>query len=340
MKTCKDIKDNLPLYLDDSLSDADKKVVEEHIKTCPQCTKTITQLSKTETLANSLTEVNPPPWLKYRIMARVREEAEKKSFVQKWFYPLQVKIPVQIFATICIAVLAVYIYRAGEERTKEIVPSYAPAPVTEVQKNQLPEGKLRLPAAPAPVMEVQKSKLPEEKLRSSADKAIQKEEQLIEKKEMRSVSVPAAAADAAKDVKQQFDSDKKVDRYESAPAAESVTLPAPALEKKKEVNTLGAAMKAGSVQQTQSSMIKPKILLRVTDLNTAADQVEKLLIKYEAQNINRHTTQGKTILSAQLKNQRIKDFMVRLKTIGQIEEGNIPPDNTEENITITIEILK
>ena len=318
MKTCKDIKNSLPLYLDDSLSDTDKKAVEEHIKTCPQCTKTLSELSKTETMVNSLSDVNPPPWLKYRIMARVREEAEKKSFVQKWFYPLQVKIPVQIFATICIAVLVVYIYRSGEERMKEVVPS----------------------SVPAPVMEVQKSKLPEEKLRSSADKAIQKEEQLIEKKEMRRESIPAAAVDAAKDVKQQFDSDKKTDRYESAPAAESVTLPAPALEKKKEVDTLGAAMKAGSASRTQRSMIKSKVLLRVADLNTAADEVEKLLIKYEAQNISRHTTQGKTILSAQLKNQKIKDFMVRLKTIGQIEEGNIPPDNTEENIPLTIEILK
>ena len=85
MKTCKDIKNSLPLYLDDSLSDTDKKAVEEHLKTCPNCTKTITQLSKTETLVNSLTDVNPPPWLKYRIMARVREEAERKALFKNYF---------------------------------------------------------------------------------------------------------------------------------------------------------------------------------------------------------------------------------------------------------------
>ena len=54
MKKCKDIENILPLYLDDSLSGADKKAVEEHLKSCSQCTKTLSQLSKTETLVNSL----------------------------------------------------------------------------------------------------------------------------------------------------------------------------------------------------------------------------------------------------------------------------------------------
>jgi hypothetical protein len=39
----------------------------------------------------------------------VRKEAGRKSFVQKWFYPLRFKIPVQVAATVVIAVLAVYI---------------------------------------------------------------------------------------------------------------------------------------------------------------------------------------------------------------------------------------
>jgi hypothetical protein len=49
--------------------------------------------------------------------------------------------------------------------------------------------------------------------------------------------------------------------------------------------------------------------------------------------------QGKTILTAELKNQKINDFTARLKTIGQVEEGSAPLNNAVENIILMIEIL-
>jgi hypothetical protein len=317
MKNCKEIENNLSLYLDDSLSDADKQAVEEHLKSCPRCTKALVQLSKTHTLVNNLAEVEPPAWFKQKIMAKVREKAEKKSFVQKLFYPLRIKIPVQILATVFIAVLAVYIYRAGEEQMKEVVPS----------------------SAPAPVMEVQKSQLPEQKMKTSADENIQKEDHVIEKKETPRKKVREMAADAAKDENGQIVPDIKADKYVSAPAAKSVELSETELEKKKESNILGAAIKASRTPHAQSVMQRLNVLLKVADINTAAEEVEKLLIKYEAKNINRQITQGKAILTAELKNQKINDFTARLKKIGQIEDGSVHIDNAEENIIIMIEIL-
>jgi hypothetical protein len=317
MKNCKEIENNLSLYLDDSLSGADKQAVEEHLKSCPRCTKALIQLSKTQTLVNNLAEVEPPAWFKQKIMAKVREKAEKKSLVQKLFYPLRIKIPVQILATVFIAVLAVYIYRAGEEQMKEVVPS----------------------SGPAPVMEVQKSQLPEQKMKTSADEDIQKEDQVIEKKETPRKKVREMAADAAKDVNGQIVPDIKADKYVSAPAAKSVELLGAELEKKKESNILGAAIKASRTPHAQSVMQRPNVLLKVADINTAAGEVEKLLIKYEAKNINRQITQGKVILTAELKNQKINDFTARLKKIGQIEEGSVHIDNAEENIILMIEIL-
>jgi len=317
MKNCKEIENNLPLYLDNSLSRVDKQTVEEHLKSCPQCAKAFAQLQKTEKLVNDLTEVEPPPWFKRKIMAKVREESEKKSLAQKWFYPLRIKIPVQIFATVCIAVLAVYIYRAGEEQIKEVVPS----------------------SAPAPVMEVQKSQLPEQKMKTSVDENIQKEDQVIEKKGMPREKVREVAVDAAKDVNKQVVTNIEADKYESAPAAKSVEQSGAELEKKKESNILGAAMKASRAPRAQSVMPNTKVLLKVADIDTAVGQVEKLLIKYEAKNINRQTTQGKVIITVELKNQKTNDFTTRLKTIGQVEEGSAPLNNTEGNIFLVIEIL-
>jgi hypothetical protein len=317
MKNCKEIENNLPLYLDSLLTGADKQALEEHLKSCPRCTEALIQLSKTQTLVNDLTEVEPPAWFKQKIMAKVREESEKKSLVQKWFYPLRIKIPVQILATVCIAVLAVYIYRAGEEQIKEVVPS----------------------SAPVPVMEVQKSQLPEQKMKTSVDENIQKEDQVIEKKGMPREKVREVAVDAAKDVNKQVVTNIEADKYESAPAAKSVEQSGAELEKKKESNILGAAMKASRAPRAQSVMPSTKVLLKVADIDTAVGQVEKLLIKYEAKNINRQTTQGKVIMTVELKNQKTNDFTTRLKTIGQVEEGSAPLNNTEGNIFLVIEIL-
>ena len=251
-------------------------------------------------------------------MAKVREEAEKKSFVQKLFYPLQIKIPVQIFATVCIAVLAVYIYRSGEDRMKEVVPSSAPAPVVEVQKSQLPE----------------------QKLRTSTDEDIQKEEQLTQTNVTQRESVTTTLSDAARDVKQQDAKGIKADKYESTPTAESVALPEPALEKKKEENVMGAAMKASRAPQAQSPMIKSNILLKVFDIDTAMEETKILLVKYDAKNITRQMKQDKTIMTAQLKNQKIKDFIKQLNKIGSIEESILPVADAEGNVSIAVEFFE
>ena len=136
MKKCKDIENNLSLYLDDVLSKEDKAAVDEHLRSCRQCEEALARLRKTKELTNSLHEVEPPPWFRKKIMARVREEAGKKSFLYKLFYPLQIKIPVQIFATVCIAVLAVSASRisptmttSGSCRNTERSPSAKVTPI-------------------------------------------------------------------------------------------------------------------------------------------------------------------------------------------------------------------
>ncbi len=238
MNNCKEIENDLPLYLDDSFSGAAKKTLEEHLKSCPRCTKALVELSKTQILVNNLGQVEPPPWFEQKIMARVRKEAEKKSLVQKLFYPLRIKIPVQVMTTIAIAIFAVYIYRSGDEQMKAVLPSLAPAPIVEVQKKQLPE----------------------QKMKTSRGEAIQKEA-VMQKREAPREIVRQTAVDAAKDVKEQVAVGMRADQYESAPAIKSFEQSGDALEKKKESNVSGTAMKASISPQVQSVVVKTNVLL-------------------------------------------------------------------------------
>ena len=351
MKECKQIENNLPLYLDDSLSGADQKAVEEHLKLCPGCTKNLAQLKKMHALANNLAEVEPPAWFKQKIMAGVREEAEKKSWFRKLFYPLKIKIPVQIFATVCIAVVAVYIYRAGEDQMKEVAQSHVPSPVIEVQKEQLSERNLK--SSPDEEVQKEQSIKRQERILPAKGMVREKDFAAVPSPPARDLNEQAAGAPAARSVMIAEKTDKvesvttansavtadATERYERAPATKSGMMAEDRMEKKKDTGVGGSAMKAARAPQTQSIVKSSIISLYAADRDKAATEVEKLLEKYKAKDITRQKTQNKAILTARLKNQKIEDLKDHLKMIGRIEFENISTNSFEDEIAIVIEIL-
>jgi len=348
MMDCKDIENSLPLYLDNLLSEADKRAVEEHLKSCPHCAKVLAQLQKAGKLVDGLGEVEPPSWFKQKIMAKVREEAEQKSFAQKWFYPLRIKIPIQVFATIFIAVLAVYIYRAGNEQFKEVLPPQAPAPVMEAEKDQLSERTSKLTEADKTIV----------KKKVSAKKGIRDEKMVMydispgsgapkadeRGKTAPQENIPNAAGNIASLVQRERAADKKDTSYSAlmakqAEPAKPMPPPSVELERKKEGYVLGASMKQSRAPEAQSVMPKPSISVHVRDLKTAVEEVEKLLNKYEAKKIIKQIPEVKAIFTAELKVKNIKDFIAQLKTIGKVEERGMPADSAEGDISVVIEIL-
>ena len=77
--TCKEIEDLLPGMIDGALPETEKKRIEAHLETCASCRKALADLRTSDERVKSLEEVEPPPWLKTRVMARVREEAGQKE---------------------------------------------------------------------------------------------------------------------------------------------------------------------------------------------------------------------------------------------------------------------
>ena len=116
--SCKKILDSLSPYLEGLVSAEEKRAIREHLDRCSQCRAALEDLEKTRALLNSMEEVEPPPWMAAKIMARIRDEAEKTSQKgwRKFFYPFHIKIPLQAFATILVVVLAVQLYKTMEPR--------------------------------------------------------------------------------------------------------------------------------------------------------------------------------------------------------------------------------
>ena len=91
---CDRIEEQLSAYLDDALSPAEKGLIDDHLKSCAQCRKSLADLEMTVRSLKSLEEIIPPPWLTQKVMTRVKAEAElkKNNLWQKLFYPLHVKL--------------------------------------------------------------------------------------------------------------------------------------------------------------------------------------------------------------------------------------------------------
>ena len=345
MMNCKDIENNLPLYEDNLLSGAEKQAVEQHLKYCSNCAKVLAQLQKTGRLVEGLAEVEPPPWFKQKIMSTVREEAEKKSLAQKWFYPLRIKIPVQIMAAIVIAVFAVYIYRSGDEQMKVVM---LPTPVMETKNDQFSEQTTKLSETDKTAVK-KKGYVPEgaqdEKIVAQdlpAGSSVVKTRGL--EKSMPPGNEQAGAMDMTKTVKSDAAVDRKDTYFATLPEkqteqAKVVSPSSVGLERKKEGHVLSDSMKQSEAPAKQIIMPKAVFSLRVANTNAAVGEVEKILKKYEATKIVKQTPNGKVFLTAEIKAQRIKDFVAQLKTIGRVEGKDIPVDRVEGYILVVIEIV-
>jgi hypothetical protein len=220
----------------------------------------------------------------------------------------------------------------------------------------------------APVLETKKDQLSEQATKpSDADIAVKKEKIATpksirdEKMVMQNSSVGgsmvktrgaisqqenarAGASEMAEAVQGDAAFDKRESNYEvlpekQAPSAESTRRSNVMMERKDEGYDWGASMKQSEAPAKQIIIPKPFILLRVADINAAAEEVEKILNKYEAKNIVKRTPDGKVLFTAKIKAQKIKDFIAQLKTIGRVETENIPADNAENDMPVVIEIV-
>ncbi len=148
-----DVRRRLSAYLDDAVDPAERGKIDAHLAGCGSCRKALGELERTVGLIRSLPEVEPPPWLARKIMARVRDEAPPQpAFWRRLLLPLHVKLPLEALALVFVCVTGYYIARMNASQ----VPLSAPEPA--LQEESLP------PSPPAQHPAPPKAKAPAEAL--------------------------------------------------------------------------------------------------------------------------------------------------------------------------------
>lgn len=351
--TCGEMESLLAGLLDGALSEEERNRVEAHLRTCETCRKTLAELENADRLVKSMEEVEPPPWLKTRVMARVLEEARgKPGILRMLFYPLHVKVPIQALATVLIAVVAWNVYKTGEPEFRHAAPP--PAAVQETPKAQVPTAPAQAPAAgtarddrpairekkafappPAPLEDRRERKPDAAREMPRADNAAPGRSS----EAARIASGPQKDEEALKGA--DVESRREPDRAVPMPAMEQKqkALKSPAGSVAKESAKREAAAPASPAMSTA---VAPRSGLEMTlhapDPASAAERAHAILGQFHAQGVERQTRGSLVILTATVKPEDLDALREKLKSLGPIRESAPVVPRPGAPVTIRLEI--
>jgi hypothetical protein len=140
---CSKIDEKLSAFIDGLLSVEEQSFVDEHLRSCEKCRRSLAEMKQTVEHVRNVDKVEPPPWLARKVMARIKQENEsRRGLLHKLFYPLHIKLPLEAMATIGVAVIAFYLFKSMPSEMKYVqAPSEVVTPQTYSQK----EVKLPVP---------------------------------------------------------------------------------------------------------------------------------------------------------------------------------------------------
>lgn len=369
MRKCAHYREEFSEYLDDMLKSEQKRHIEEHLSSCEQCRLVLAELKQTRRTLRNLEEVEPPPWFTQKIMHCIREDAEpKKTFLQRLFYPLRIKIPMEALATCLIVVLALFIYKNtgldvktvhGPEETTVVLPQLQeqgssnkitalPAkekdnqPGTSLKKGSPGEQRnMQAPSAPldSGISGLTKDALPPPTTPPSdvrdTKKDFEETKNRYETREALSKQVPVQEQKLSQATAEKPPAATTPDRLKrengQAPTVSATTnLQGPP--------TLGSSPgRARAVSVSEKSQLFFTITTK--NLEMTSRETENLLKRFNAENISRVSYKPPlATLSADLTVQKVKEFINELKKLGSVMEKAAPDSSQEEYVTVLIEI--
>ncbi|UCD71426.1 MAG: DUF2275 domain-containing protein [Syntrophobacterales bacterium] len=298
---CSDIQEKLSDYSEGTISPEEKLLIDKHLKVCQQCNESLTDLKKAIEYVHGLEEIEPPPWLTQRVMARVRSEVElKRGILRRLFYPVHIKLPIEALAVILIAITTVYVFKMvqpGMELTK--------APSEEIRPQTLLADKEKAP----PIDEDKHvSMKPAEKL------------MIAEEQEISVGTYPEPRAPV------------KVSKREKArPSAGAV-----AKEERKR-KALSSELRSALVEGKGEGI---RFTLNVKEIEAANKEIEKAFIQLGGKIIKREYFENKSLIAGELDRKKMKEFFDKLELVGEIEERTVALEAREGSIEISVEISK
>ncbi|MCU0554847.1 MAG: DUF2275 domain-containing protein [Syntrophales bacterium] len=349
--TCKEMERLLAGLIDGALSDEERGRVEEHLRSCGSCRNAFADLKRSDDLVKRLGEVEPPPWLKTRVMARVREEAQgRQSILRKLFFPLHIKVPIQALATVLVAVVAWNVYRTGETDFRQAAPP--PVVIQDVRKAEAPQEKATAAEGAkneeGPASREKKAPAPPATGEGRAERKAGPARDAAQADAVGAARLPEEAAGTVASSKDEEkpQSAGAVARQETArdlaasePQRKQKALKAPLGAAPGEA-TKGEAAPAAAPMLSANLSARPDldITVRAKDPLAAAGEAEEALRKIGARSIERKTREGQVTLTARIRPEHLDAFREKLASLGKLSESAAAAPRPGVPLAIRLEI--
>lgn len=355
MTECDKIQEILPAYLEGLASPPESEMVASHLMSCQECSLTVKTLMKSQKLIANMEEMDPPPWLKTRIMARIEEgvwEEEK----EKWnlgrlrdllFYPLRVKIPLQAFSVLLVAVVVAYVYRTiqPEVRPTQQAPravAIAPlekeysAPKAERQ-HKIEERTVRGEQPQGPTKtgneDVGKPAVGIDGLLRSSGPQPSSSPPVLKLPQPLKEDAPLAAPEP----------EGRKTRSAKAFVPSAPSAPAPSENRAHVDQKAFGEKKAEADKGSIASPIRPEMLtlsVQVNDIKAGSNSVEAVLRDLNAP-VSRESREGSSVISTEVPLQKAKEIISRLNSVGQVrQKGQISETPTDRTVSLKIQVLQ
>ena len=324
---CDKIKEQLTAYLEDALSPAEKGIMNDHLRSCPECRKSLADLEMTISSIKGLDEIIPPPWLTQKVMTRAKAEAERKkrSLLQKLFYPLYIKLPLEAVGIFLVAMTALYVFKSMEPELNTVI-----APSEETVSEYAPKGKAR---KPSPKIERQSQ--------SPVAALSNKDEPPAE-----SHSLPESGQRPAP-LSEQFMNDRgtsvKGKRMEAQEVPEKKipqkSAPAPAVMSAPDgLKLQGAPRAAGKTASGLSEQEDISLSFKVSDIDSAKKVLKDVLTDVGGKVVREEPASDALVIIGELGSDNLLPFIKKLKALGYLKERAPTPMADKERVLIKINI--
>jgi len=311
---CSDVRKILPEHIEGNSSPRQQALIEEHLHSCEQCRLYAVDLKKTIETLQGLDEIEPPAWLTAKVMKKVREGAlPRNRWIERLFFPLHIKLPLEAFTTVLITVAAIFIFKhMGPELQKMEVQPQAPVmkslpaePEREIRKEEMQKKAMN---QPQPLQEEAKQK-DSFSATETREHATLKEERPVEQ------FVPAPVTSPV-----------------PAPASSSALSPAPAALQHETGKASGMSARDERMQRAAPAAPRSEFstekkvdslatfTITVKTPDTAKKEIEAYLVRNNGQMKTVQQSESRIIITVKLDPAKTDKFLAHLNTLGTIKE--------------------
>jgi hypothetical protein len=337
-----EIQKRLSAYCDGVMDSAERLRLEAHLASCPHCRAELADMKTTIHLIKSTPEVEPPTWMKSRIMAHLREEqGVKRSWLQRVWFPLHTGYPAKILTLLVVCVSGYYLSRsvdtelklASRQQLQEIPALQAPAAIRAPEMETSAPEKRKAPESSTSQPALQRRELPSNQTAPSipADSA-SLPAALQPASAPSSTPVPTPYAPSPPALRDQYSG--KSESMKSAPAAESSNLlPESNQElKKKTGRSIGfSAENAAPAARDRAygppaGEVLPQTILRLNihDSSNAPSLVRDAVIRSGGK-IKEDLSATRHRITVRIPTERHGELLDSLQRLGKITERPAPP---------------